>query len=1318
MAENTPLRKLNPEQERAAYREENAVVAAGAGSGKTSVLASRYLWLVTEKGYRVEQILTLTFTRKAAAEMYQRIHAALAAEALAAEALAAEASAVGTSGEAGKTRGERARAALEDFFHARIQTLDSYSAYIVKQASTRYGIRPDFTVDEDRCRQLAEEEALPFLISRRNHPALERLYRTKKPADIGRDLFAAPVFKYSHIDEPPSYAGETLKQFGKIGAEWTERRLRVLPLLEELSALAEEDGGGDKFLALILPLTEKFRSGPDSIPGVFPGPGEFRDYFAALAAKPEGECVNLAEAHPLRERMIRCLDLLHKICRANMRMGKKDSRAKEICRELRAGFREFSSLLVFCVQGGLILSLMALLDEFQQCYLDKKRAEGVLSFTDIARLARTILRDHPGIRYNEKTAFKAIMIDEFQDNNSLQKELLFLLAENTERMEPGVAPARELLPGKLFFVGDEKQSIYRFRGADVSVFRQLKDELAAEDLTLRINYRSSPDLIAAFNDLFQAGGVFLRGDKPPYEADYSPLAASRGEPGSIGIYILDKDDKGEEEEDEEGEESFEDDENEAVFAAEKIRDLLAETGGDGNPRYRPEDIAILFRTRSPQRLFEKHLRLLGIPYAGEGLSGFFADGPVNDLSALLRLLSYPLDTEAYAVSLRSPFAGLSLEGLAICLSEFNALKEAGETPVPFSDTAPPLPDEADRRAYEQGRDLYRRAREKAAILSIGELVSELWYREGYRYETEWNPQTAAYRELFDYFYSQAVKADRENLSLAAFTDRLTALRENGEALQDAEIPLERPGAVRLLTIHKSKGLEFPVVLIAGCGRRARSNTNDEEIYASDEGGLSFNPPLPPECSRMSDLGRNFFYEKDRLEERRKAAAELRRLLYVAMTRAEDRLIITGVFSLGKGKDREGGDAGDTASRLDRAVKRKREAREEKDRKAGVQRLPGDSSLDDGTLFGLLLPALADRWLGVCCASRVKPPEIADQAISYLSNSESSPDNRDFLRHQAQKIHKCNRLLDADTPRPPFLSLELIPRYTREDIRRREDRGVYPNNRRGLSRFLAAAAPYYQKAERITTPAPAKDHLSPSSFHASLPEAGKGEAGSPAFNGEGGGDLFAPVDRILARFAARNGAGTDAAGEGAGGESFGPAEFGTLAHLSVEALLKGEEPAVPPGLAGLLVPGEEEILLSAGKGLAERFLRSPLGKAAAESPFRRNEYSFRSFYPRQGPRGGGGAEQNPEKAGIYINGTIDLLFDREDQVWVVDFKTDSAENPPEHLPQMAFYYRAARDLRNKPCRVWLYYFRTGRAVELSGPAETLDVFQNQAWELKT
>jgi ATP-dependent helicase/nuclease subunit A len=1226
------------------------------------VLAARYAWLVLREHCSVDEILTLTFTNKAANEMYGRIYKTLTEH----------------------REDPRARRAIEEFHRAQIGTLDSFCARVARSAARRYGISPEFSTGNSAVRELAREEGLRFVLDKRNDPALRQLLADYRIRDIAGRIFVEGVLDYSCLSSPRSFTGDLAKQEAEALRVWKDLGRRTIETVRALEGGMRNMGSHKSVFFATL---SSFFSSHPSIP-------------------PLPELGNITEnSRRETESLFAYFEDLEAVGLPGGRVSEELDRLAEPLRKFKneGGLHErLGALANFLLHRDLSAGVSALLEEFQDHVNRQKRRAGIMSFSDVSRLAVDALRDHPDLRGVFRDRISKIMVDEFQDNNSLQRDLIFLLAEEGGGEKRRVPGTEELAPEKMFFVGDEKQSIYRFRGADVSVFRQLKNELAAADLTLGINYRSSPDLIAAFNDLFQAGGVFLPGEKPPYEADYSPLRAHRAEPGNIGLYILDRAGKAGDEEDEDGGEQgepFEDDENEAVFGAEKIRDLLAETGEDGNPRYRPEDIAILFRTRAPQRVFEKHLRLLGIPYAGEGLCGFFADGPVNDLAALLRLVSYPLDTEAYAVSLRSPFAGLSLGGLAICLSEFNALRERGGTPVPFSGTTPPLLEEPDRRAYEQGRDLYHRIREKAAALSIGELVSELWYREGYRYETEWNPQTGAYRELFDYLYGQAVKADSENLSLAAFTDRLTALRENEERLQDTELPLERPGAVRLLTIHKSKGLEFPVVFIAGCGRRARSNTNDEEIYASDDGGLSFNPPLPPECSRMNDLGRNFFYERDRLEEKRKAAAELRRLLYVAMTRAEDRLIITGSYSLGM----EGGGAEDMASCLYRAIKQKREAREEKERKAGIRRLPGDSSLDDGTLFGLLLPALADRWLG--------PEQLG-----------------------ADKLR-------ADKPMHPFLSLEPIPHYTREDIRRREDGGPYPNNRQGLSRFLAAAAPYYQGAEKIVTPRPVRDHLSPTSFHTALPGAGKGEIRSSAFDkkgeirssafdkkgeirssafdGEGGGELFTRVDRILARFAAPNGpAGVPAEGAAAGeasgawGESFGPAEFGTLAHLSVEALLKGVEPVIPPRLAGLLSPGEGEILLSAGRELAERFLRSPLGKAAAESPFRRSEYPFRSFYPRLPPVGVG-MEQNPGNAYMYISGTIDLLFDREDQVWVVDFKTDSAENPPEHLPQMAFYYRAARDLREKRCRIWLYYFRTGHAVELSGAAEAFNFFGTTA-----
>jgi ATP-dependent helicase/nuclease subunit A len=1096
-----------------------------------------------------------------------------------------------------------------------------------------------------------------------SHPALERLYREKRPPDIARGIFAESAFLYSRINEAPACAAGAAAQFAAICAQWRAMAEKLLPLLDELAALAAGDST-DNFLAQVRPMTEDYLRAKNS----FITEADIRGYFDALLNSPEDSAA-AAEAHPLRGRIAQWLRLIHGLAYAKLTLGKKNSPAKAIVQEFRRLFPDFSSMLVYVLQGGIILSIMALLDEFQGIYEEKKRAQGLLTFSDVAHLARTILRDQKDIRDNEKAAFRAIMIDEFQDNNSQQKELLFLLAEKQDCCAEGIPEAPGLEEEKLFFVGDEKQSIYRFRGADVSVFRELANSFAAGRLSLGTNYRSSPQLIACYNalfggslfdpsgaaPLFQHAAVFPPAGKlPPYEADYSPLKAGIDEEGSLDIRIVDS---GSQAEDDDGDsdsgdgEQLEGVEQEAAFTAAKIRELLDEKGESGLPRYKPDDIAVLFRTRKPQRLFEKHLRLLGIPYAGEGLSGFFVDGPVNDIAAFLRLIAYPLDTEAYAISLRSPFAGLSLRGLSLCIAGFNTAKGrdgqrggagTGGPGQPFPESPPPLLDQGDRRAYEQGRRLYWLIREKAAGLSIGELVSELWYRQGYRYETIWNPRTGVYRELFDYLYSQAIKADDEGLSLAAFSDRLEALREREEALEDAEIPLERPGAVRLLTIHKSKGLEFQVVFIVCCGKRARGRRNDKDIYYSPSShGLSFNPPLPPECAGLDKVKRNFFFEQDQAEERRKETAELRRLLYVAMTRARRKLFLTGNFPL-QAEDR------DLPSALAAALEKKLEAKGRDSEKRGLQALDGDSILDNGTLFGLLLPAL--------------------------------------LRDSAG---------DGQPGWPPYLTLGLIPPLTRQEIQNRERGGLpYPNTRPGLARFIRDSSPQYGAARVLHTPALTADHLNASAVGGETEgpvenqaeRAGGGLTGrwrhDPALSGQGTADIFASIDPILSR----------------GLPELGFAEFGTIAHLCVEALLSGREAHIPPRLAGRLSPAEAEALREAGIGVAERFLASPLGQEARQAPCRSSEYPFRSLWEGLNIAGDSGPAR--QETGIFINGVIDLLFEREHEVCVVDFKTDSVENPGEHIVQMALYERAARELRGKPCRVWLYYLRSGRAVEIT------------------
>jgi ATP-dependent helicase/nuclease subunit A len=509
----------------------------------------------------------------------------------------------------------------------------------------------------------------------------------------------------------------------------------------------------------------------------------------------------------------------------------------------------------------------------------------------------------------------------------------------------------------------------------------------------------------------------------------------------------------------------------------------------------------------------------------------------------------------------------------------------------------------------------------------------LWHAEGYRYETEWNSQTAAYREFYDYLFHLAAKADEEGLGLAAFVDSLQKLRDRGGGPEEVDIPLERSGAVRLMTIHKSKGLEFPVVFLCCCGNWGRRGGSGGDVFDTGIGGVSFNPPMPPECAGLKNIRKNFFYELSLAEERRKRTAELRRLLYVAMTRAERELHITGSVKLGEA---EGEDGGDISLRLKSYIEGKRKGSDSGDR------IKGDTIIDNDTFFGLLLPALADH---------IPPEGAGDKEL--------------------------------------FFSLEPIPAYADDPFYGGEQQEeLFPNNPAGLAAFLKKAAPYYEKIEPeniITTPLIEHRRRSPTSFR----EADRGEKAPVSFtvdkdySGRDGAAVFGRVDALLKRLAPGEG-DPDPRG-------FAPADFGTLAHACVEALLSGAPPALPAPLGGRLDPAAGEALLSAGIELAEAFMDSPLGRMARNAPARKSEYPFRSLY-----------------GSTFITGTIDLLFEDDKRVYVVDFKTDGIEDPGEHTAQMAFYYRAAADLlgtpRNKECLVWLYYLRTGHAVEMTDAAK--------------
>ncbi|MDR3356268.1 MAG: UvrD-helicase domain-containing protein [Spirochaetaceae bacterium] len=837
MAIDDILEGLNTEQLEAVKTLSSVVVSAGAGSGKTKVLASRFAYLVMEGGLAVDEILTLTFTNKATNEMYGRIYGLLSEQ-----------------------NDEAARAAIRDFHKARIQTLDSFCAEVCALACARYGVKTDFTTDAEAAREMAGEAALSFVLDNRDTPGIKALIADNKIRDIADGLFAELVSACGSLSNPLSFGLYLQKQQEELAEKWHIH----LDYVDEMAAVikAELAGVQNTTTATYKNFNALFADGLDLT----------RPSIEALLT--EADESSGAQKEAAREAFCGFLAVSGRI-NALRKVG--NARGMEAIKEVHGKFKdavypELVKIAAMALNFDTVREVFILLDRFQQDFNRQKRLSGIMTFNDVAELALSILKNEPDIRkiYGEK--IKAVMIDEFQDNNELQRELLFLAGG-----------------GGIFFVGDQKQSIYRFRGADVSVFRRLGREIE-KSISLKINYRSNAGLIRAFNGIFSRIFPERSADVPDYEAEYEPLESASPEAdgdgaGKIEICLFDKNALGAD-----AECSAED--VEAAFAAEKIRRMVdgayaiwdREAGKHRACRY--DDFAVLERSVSHQHNLEKQFRAFGVPYNCENCAGLFLDAPANDIYKALRLLVYPKDKSAYAAVLRSPFARLGDETLALCMLKFSG--------VPFDTGLEGSLSETERAPYRRAGDMYRELLRgiRERNLSAAELVTKLWYDWGYRYDVLWSSEAQVYGDIYDYLFELARTSDAAGKTLAGFVDHLDALARKKEKLSDFDLPLERGQGVRIMTIHKSKGLEFPVVFIYGAGSHGQNVKNSGMAAYSAEWGVSLNLKGGENLSVAAEG--NYFFDLTRETEKQKDEAELRRLLYVAMTRAEDTLVVSGI----------------------------------------------------------------------------------------------------------------------------------------------------------------------------------------------------------------------------------------------------------------------------------------------------------------------------------------------------------------------------------------------------------------------------------------
>jgi ATP-dependent helicase/nuclease subunit A len=503
--------------------------------------------------------------------------------------------------------------------------------------------------------------------------------------------------------------------------------------------------------------------------------------------------------------------------------------------------------------------LQELLERFAAAYAEEKARESALDFEDLQLHARDLLAGDESIRERESLRFRSIMVDEFQDTNRLQCELVDLLASGG---------------ADLFYVGDEFQSIYGFRHADVRVFRERREN-AAHPLPLTLNYRSRPEVLAAVNELF--GAHF--GD------EFQPLAAAAEFPDPVfghpvELLVTDK-------------AAYKDTgvhwrRAEARAIARRVRELVdtgAATAGE---------IVVLFAAGTDAEQYEQELRRAGLPtYRATG-KGYFGQQQVVDLLAYLRLLQNRYDDRALVSVLASPFVGVSNDALVLLRrSAYRRPLFSGiERSMP-----PGLPEGDERllRAFKQRFDRLAAAMPRLSLERLCErIVAEHDYDLAVLAQWDGRRRYANMRKLARLARSYEELRGPDVEGFVRFVSEQEAL---GARELEAVAEEEGADAVRLLTIHAAKGLEFEVVIVADAGRD-KAPPSAEEILALSDGRFGFRVADPVTTKRRGA----FDYEEVRAARQEEETAERLRLYYVAMTRARQRLIVSGAIDRDRAAD--------------------------------------------------------------------------------------------------------------------------------------------------------------------------------------------------------------------------------------------------------------------------------------------------------------------------------------------------------------------------------------------------------------------------------
>jgi len=804
----------------------NLGVEAGAGTGKTTVLVERVTNVLATGTATVDELVVITFTEKAAAELSTRVRDAL------------DRRAATTGGD----EHERVLAAARDLYRGHIETIHSFAGGLLRERPVEAGIDPLFDVVDGLAGSLSFDAAYEAfqdeLLSARS-PELDRALRRGLGLDELREACEL-INQYRYLrplQHPAHHDGEL-----------TTHLVEFRRIADELQALLVACDPGEDSAVVIAE-------------GIL-------DWVAALEALK-------TEADQEFQLLYRDRAYTHESRGSQANWGPE---GKAELKALQRAYRDAHEAAQDGLRTDALLSLLPRIEQFVNDYEQQRRKDGEPDFDDLLFWASELLRTNKPARDYFRRRYKVILIDEFQDTDPVQAELALLL---TSDQEPD-GDWRELrpAPSRLTVVGDPKQSIYRFRRADIAVYDQVRSKaLHGAHAQISTNFRSNPQMLAALNAVFDKVFDQKPGVQPANVQLVAPPDAENAKRPPIVLAVGDLDPKTKADD-------FRREEARTIavllHTAHEERWKIRDRRDDDQWRScRWGDMAILMPARTGIGNYEDALAGAGIPYRHEGSRDFYQRQEVRDLIWVLGAIDDPTDRLALVGALRSSAFAIDDEGLVRHRAEAGSLSYRSTTPGPIA---------AVNEALAELSDLHRMRTRFSLAETVRRVVERTRLVEFALTRPDGDQGAANLLAIVD---ESRLFAAAGGGGLRPFIRHLRDSMADEQIEIEATVAEETDDVVRIMTVHGAKGLEYPIVALANLA--ARNPNHAQPVPREHERFLHFR--VGAGSSGRHGHFKTPGYDDAWEQEKHYVDAERLRLLYVGATRAREHLIVPCVTGI-------------------------------------------------------------------------------------------------------------------------------------------------------------------------------------------------------------------------------------------------------------------------------------------------------------------------------------------------------------------------------------------------------------------------------------